>query len=375
MLALAQALAARGHEVTFETWSRWQEPVEAAGVEFLAAPEYALRTPLPPYAAAARATPTTREAIAARRPDAVVHDILTLAPALAAELERVPVATLVPHVYPVNAPGLPPYAFGALPPRTAIGQTLWRALEGPAQGGLRIGQRELDDTRSRLGLPPTVALHGGLSRRLVLVGTFPALEYPRRWPDHVHVVGPLQWEPPAREVELPAGDGPLILLAPSTAQDPDHRLLRAALRGLAGEPVRVLATLNGRPLPAPVTLGPRQRLVDWVSYSRTMPQADLVVCHAGHGTLVRALSCGVPVLAVPHVGDMGENAARLVWSGAGLRLPWRLLSPTTVRLAVRRALDPRERFAERARWFRDDAAGQDGAARAATLLERLATVG
>ena len=39
-------------------------------------------------------------------------------------------------------------------------------------------------------------LHGGLSERLCLVGTFPQLEYPRRWPPGVHVVGPLMWEPP-----------------------------------------------------------------------------------------------------------------------------------------------------------------------------------
>ncbi len=54
----------------------------------------------------------------AARPDVVVHDILTLAPALAAELESVPVATLIPHVYPVMEPGFPPYAFGARLPRT-----------------------------------------------------------------------------------------------------------------------------------------------------------------------------------------------------------------------------------------------------------------
>ena len=54
--------------------------------------------------------------------------------------------------------------------------------------------------------------------------------------------------------------------------------------------------------------------------------------------MARALACGCPVLAVPHVGDMAENAARADWAGVGVRLPWRLLSPGTLRLAVRRAL-------------------------------------
>ena len=41
-----------------------------------------------------------------------------------------------------------------------------------------------------MGLPPLVHVHGGTSRELALVATFPQLEYPRSWPAHTHVVGP-----------------------------------------------------------------------------------------------------------------------------------------------------------------------------------------
>jgi MGT family glycosyltransferase len=382
MLALGAALAARGHQVTFETWTRWREHVEAAGIEFVAAPEYpvfpTMERPLKPYEAVTRATIPTRAEIAARSPDVVVHDILTLAPALAAELEGVPVATLIPHLYPVTSPGFPPFAIGARMPRTAAGRALWRALSAPVEKGLRLGRAELNETRRRLGLPELTHLHGGLSERLCLVATFPQLEYPRpsphEWPDSVHVVGPLIWEPPTAEVPIPAGKEPLVLIAPSTAQDPGQRMLRAALPGLARAPVRVLASTNRRPLPAPVPLGPRQSLVNWLSYGRTMPHADLVVCHAGHGTMVRALACGVPVVAVPHSGDMAENAARLDWSGAGVRLPWRLLSPATIRLAVERALDPSHGFRERAAAIAAWGAANNGAVRAAELVEQLVGV-
>ncbi len=213
-------------------------------------------------------------------------------------------------------------------------------------------------------------LHGGLSDRLVLVGSFPQLEYPRPWPDHVHVVGPVQWEPPFQAVEPPPGDAPLVLVAPSTAQDPDQVLLRAAVRGLAGEPVRVLASWNRRLPPGPVPAAANVRLVEWVSYSRTMPGCALIICHAGHGTLVRALSCGVPVLTVPHSGDMAENAARADWAGVGARLPWRLVSPPGVRLASRRVLGE-PAFAQRAGALAAWARVNDGAARAAGLVEGL----
>jgi MGT family glycosyltransferase len=375
MLALGTRLVARGREVTLETWARWRDDVEAGGMTFVAAPEYPVfptrERPLKPYETVVLATAETREAVRRSRPDVVVHDILTLAPAMAAELEGVPVATLIPHFHPFSPSCYPPYGFGARPPRTPIGRRLWRALEGPVRLGLRQGRAELNATRERLGLPGVSRLHGGISPQLCIVATFPQLEYPRDWPPEVHVTGPLIWEPSFGDVDPPPGDDPLVLVAPSTAHDSEHRLLRATLLGLAREPVRVLAATNRKPLARPVAVPANARLVEWISYSRSMPYADLVVTHVGHGTLARALESGCPVLAVPHSGDMGENAARVDWAGVGVRLPWRLLTPTTLRLAARRALrDPSLRV--RARALSEWAARNDGAARAAELVEQLA---
>ena len=378
MLALGAALARRGHAVTFETYERWRPYAEAAGMAFVPAPEYPVfptrETPLKPYEAVVRAARDTRPHVAAARPHVVVADILTLGPALAGELEGVPVATLIPHVHPDLPPGSPPYSLGARPPRSAIGRRLWRALDPLVQRGLRLGARHLNDARGRLDLPPIDRVHGGLSRRLCMVGTFPQLEYPREWPQETHVVGPLLWEPPYEDVEPPPGEEPLVLIAPSTAQDRSHRLLRAALAGLEGEPVRVLATWNRRLLPGPQRVPANARLVEWVSYARTMPRCAVVVCHVGHGTMVRALASGATVVGCPAAGDMAENAARLDWAGAGVRLPWRFATPQGVRLAVRRALSEpalARRAGELAAWAR----AHDGAERAADLVEQLARDG
>jgi UDP:flavonoid glycosyltransferase YjiC (YdhE family) len=135
--------------------------------------------------------------------------------------------------------------------------------------------------------------------------------------------------------------------------------------------VRVLAATNRRPLSRPMRVPANARVVEWLSYGRAMPGCDLVITHAGHGTLARALAAGCAVLAVPHSGDMGENAARVDWAGVGVRLPWRFLTPATLRLAVRRALhDPS--LAARAAGLAQWAAAHDGATRAAELVEALA---
>jgi len=399
MIALGRALAARGHHVTLQTWRRWQEHVQAEGMHFAPAPEYQVfpsgPRPLDFYEAVVHATRDTLPLVRQLAPDVVVADILTLAPALAAELVGVPRATLIPHVHPHGAPDAPIYSLGARLPRTLAGRALWRQAQRVVDRGLQLGRAELNHTRAQLGLGPLDYVHGGISRELALVATFPQLEYPRTeggwgaggWGPNTHVVGPLMWEPPARDVQLPGGgeaggeagdglngagsDAPLVLIAPSTAQDAQHTLLRAALRGLAHAPVRVLATYNRR-LPARALRVPdNARVVDWVSYSRTMPHCDVVVCHAGHGTLVRALSCGCAVVACPAVGDMNENAARVDWAGAGIRVPRRFATPRVLRLAVERALaEPaiRARARELAGW----ADGHDSGDVAARLVERLA---
>ncbi|MBV8988089.1 MAG: glycosyl transferase [Solirubrobacterales bacterium] len=375
MLALGSRLAARGHAVMLETWRRWDQHVEAAGMEFAPAPEYPVfptrELALKPYDAVVLATPQTRRSLASFGPDVVVHDILTLAPALAAELEGVPVATLVPHLHPSSEPGSPPYSLGARFPRSAIGSLLWRSLQSVAETGLRRGRAELNEARARLGLPPVEDLHGGISTRLCIVGTFPQLEYPRTWAEEIRIVGPLIWEPPSVAVEIPPGDGPLVLIAPSTAHDVEQRLLRSALIGLAGEPLRVLAATNRKRVAKPPTIPANARLVDWISYGRTMPRCALVITHAGHGTVALALASGCPVLAVPHSGDMGENAARIDWAGVGVRLPWRFATPSGLRWAATRALGD-SRLAGRARELARWAAGNDGAERAAELVEKLA---
>ena len=209
MIALGRALRARGHEVTLQTWRRWQTHVQAEGLRFAPAPEYTVfpsggpgGEPLDFYEAVVHATQDTLPLVRELRPDVVVADILTLAPSLAAELCSIPRATLIPHVYPENEPNFPIYSLGARLPRTAAGRALWRRAQGPIRRGVELGRVELNRTRARLGLPALQYGHGGISRELALVATFPQLEYPRAWPPWAHVVGPLMWEPPARDVEL-----------------------------------------------------------------------------------------------------------------------------------------------------------------------------
>jgi UDP:flavonoid glycosyltransferase YjiC (YdhE family) len=375
-IALGRALAGRGHEVTVETWEERRAAVEGAGLGFAAAEEYRMFPPPDPDSPegshAAEAARALLPLLDEMRPHAVVSDILTLAPTLAAETRGIPLATLIPHVYPVVAPGLPFFAVGLRPPRTAAGRSVWRFGQRALEVGLEQGRQDLNKQRAKLGLPPTDRFHGGISPDLALVATFPQLEYPREWPSGVEVTGPMTFEIPHPDVELPPGEDPLVLVAPSTAHDSGNHLVRTALAALAKEPVRVVATTNRVVPQSPIEVPGNAVLVDWLSYSQTMPAASLVVSHGGHGTVCRALAAGTPVLVSPFIGDMSETAMRVSWAGAGLSLPWRLCRPAPLRWAVRRLLaEPSfaARAAELAAWARE----HDGAERGAELVERLAS--
>ncbi|HEX7245645.1 MAG TPA: nucleotide disphospho-sugar-binding domain-containing protein [Solirubrobacterales bacterium] len=374
-IALGRALRGRGHEVTIETWEERREAVEGAGLGFAAAEEYRMFPPpdpdSPEGAHAAEAARALLPLLEETRPDAVISDILTLAPTLAAEAAGVPLATLIPHIYPVVEPGRPFFAVGLQPPRTPLGRAVWRAGQRALDIGLEQGRNDLNRQRARLGLAPIDRFHGGISPDLALVGTFPQLEYPRRWPGSVQITGPLTFEIPHPEIALPPGGEPLVLVAPSTAHDSDNHLVRTALAALANEPVRVVATTNRVKPQHPIEVPRNAVLVDWLSYSQLMPVASLVISHGGHGTVARALCAGTPVLICPIVGDMSETAMRVAWAGCGLSLPWRLCRPAPLRWAAHRMLEDGS-FATRAGEMAAWAAEHDGAERGAELVEQLA---
>lgn len=88
--------------------------------------------------------------------------------------------------------------------------------------------------------------------------------------------------------------------------------------GLHRLPARVLVTV-GRDV-APATLpspGGNVRIERFVPQSAVLPHVDVVVNHGGSGSVIGALTHGVPVVALPMGADQELNARRLVALGAG----------------------------------------------------------
>lgn len=76
----------------------------------------------------------------------------------------------------------------------------------------------------------------------------------------------------------------------------------------------------------------------YIPQLRVLDVVDLVICHAGHNTVVEALNKGIPIVAIPIVHDQSYIAGKVVKSGAGLRLKYKRLTSGLITEAVNEIL-------------------------------------
>jgi UDP:flavonoid glycosyltransferase YjiC (YdhE family) len=111
-----------------------------------------------------------------------------------------------------------------------------------------------------------------------------------------------------------------VVVSFSTTYQSQEAALNATLEALAQMPVCGVATLGkgleGRKIDAPENV----EIVVGASHDALLARAVAIVTHAGHGTTLRALRAGVPIVALPMGRDQNDNAARVEYHGAGLRL-------------------------------------------------------
>lgn len=332
-IALCLRFAAAGDQPVLLTGTEWLDTARAVGIE---AVELAGLDPTEDdddtdagakiHQRAARMATLNVAVLREIGPVVVVSDVITACGGMAAELMGLPWIELVPHPLYLPSKGLPPIGSGLAPGTGIRGRLRDAIMRAFTARSVRQGDRERAEVRAKIGLP---ARDPGPLRRLI--ATLPALEVPRPdWPAEAVVVGPLHFEPTTAVLPFPAGDGPVIVVAPSTATTGTAGVAELALQHLvpgqsvpAGSRV-VISRLGGQDLDVPpwatVGLGRQDEL---------LAHADLVVCGGGHGMLSKTLMAGVPLVVVPGGGDQWELANRVVRQGSA-----RLIRPLTAESLV-----------------------------------------
>ena len=277
-----------------------------------------------------------------RRPaDVVVGNFFVFGAQIAAEAEGVPFAFLVSNLLSFRGSGTPPLGPGLKPARGPLGRARDAVLNRIMARLFDKGLDQLNEVRRANGLEPIASVLENFERadRLLLM-TSSAFEYESFTPPpNVRLVGPRLDDPAwVGSWTPPVGDEPLVLVGmSSTFMDHANALERAAT-ALAGLPVRGLVT-TGPAIPVETIDAPANvTVVERAPHSEVLRHAKVIVTHAGHGTVLKALAAGVPVVAMPLGRDQLDNAARVVHHGAGLRLK-PTAKPDAIAKAVRRVLE------------------------------------
>ena len=352
VLGVARRLAARGHRVRVLTEPCLREVVEAAGASFLAfrrhftrsdrredlirdaearTPTGALRRSLDRvvFGPAAIVAEETWAAIQADRPDVVVVDVLMPGALIAAEAAGIPRVVLfhMPEYFP--GPGRPAAGLGLLPRGDWLGGVRDRVLNGLFHAQLRRYLPGVNAARTHFGLAPLGSAPELLgmyhAADLRLIQTCREFDFPMQPPPaNVRYVGPVLDDPDwsgAWVSPWAADDArPLVVVSLSSTYQNQRPLLERISAALGTLEVRGLVTLGPAMSGEALAVPPNVVAVPSAPHAQVFRHAAAVVTHAGHGTVMRALAAGLPLLCLPMGRDQPDNAARVVASGAGLRL-------------------------------------------------------
>jgi UDP:flavonoid glycosyltransferase YjiC (YdhE family) len=192
-------------------------------------------------------------------------------------------------------------------------------------------------------------------------------------PANHHYVGFLLWEPKS---ELPEwlrhpGDPFALVTVSSVPQDDEPKLAATALHALANRPVRTVLTLA--PEHERQELGEipnNARLEGFVPHTPVLQRSKILVSHAGHGIVSKALYNGVPMVLLPWDRDQPGVAARAEQLGVAAVVPRTRFNREEVESAVAAIFDNSE-LRETAKRTAERLQSSDAVAKACKYLGRL----
>jgi UDP:flavonoid glycosyltransferase YjiC (YdhE family) len=348
MLAAADVLLGRGHEVTIMASGATRPDAERRGVPvigFRRTPDPDVAIPFEEQAARLMATAAgadialdTREAIEELRPDLAVIDCMLPGALAAGRATGTPTASLVHFLY------------------------------GPARARIREGTgwttdlRTLAATYAALALAPFEdAVAAWEAPDLVLVTAPRWLDADAGFPAHVVHAGPLGIRPRRARRQRRA-----LLTFSSTVMHGQPELIDRLCAAVAGLGLPATLTLGPAVDPDAVTVPDQVEVLPVADHDRLMPECSVVICHGGLGTVLRALAHGVPLVLLPLGRDQTVNARRVEQLGAGIAP-----DPPRVADAVRTVLDD-PAFATVAARAAERIAADEPDRAAAEALERIA---
>ena len=271
----------------------------------------------------------TADAIATVRPDAVVPDFLLFGSIIAAQSAELPVAPLVPQIWALPTKGAPAFGAGFPLAEGILGRTRDSLMQRLVNRLFDRAVPTLDAVRRANDLPPLRSFYDQvLDTDAILVLSSPTFDFASPFvPANVSYVGPIlddpSWAEPWQQPWPASNHDPLVLVGFSSTFQDQVPLLRKIVDALSTMPVRAVVTIGQMVDAAQVAGTANVAVVASAPHGPILREAALTITHGGHGTVMKSLAAGVPMVCIPMGRDQNDNAARLVHHGAGVRLSTR----------------------------------------------------
>lgn len=341
VLSLIRQLVDRGHRVTVLAEPCLKELILKAGATFVAFKAYFTRTDRNEdifqdwksrnnsfeniiFGPARMVVQETLENIKTCKADVLVVDVLLFPGLMAGEVAGIPRVALFHFPEYLPGPNRPPGGMGLTPGRHAPGRIRDRLLGKVFTMVFNKWRWGINSIRRDLQLSAVKNTVDVLyNADLRIIQTSRDFDFPiTPAPANVRYAGPVLDDPDwVQAWENPWEDNrPLVVVSFSSTFQNQRKAIDNCIEALRKLDVRGLVTLGPAMEHERFTVPANVKVISNGSHAQIFPHAACVVTHAGHGTIMRALSNHVPLVCLPMGRDQDDNAARVAYRKVGISL-------------------------------------------------------
>jgi len=367
LIALAQELTSRGHQVTFFDKPKIGARVREAGLEFVPVGETA------PIARREATTNHTRmraelaqlrlnvtricrelESFLEETPDALTRagvnallvDEIALTGPTVAELLGLPyfiVSITFPHLFGWEGSA---WVSGYRHSNSWLSGLQGAFLELSVTRMRGPIRRTLEQYRKRAGLGKVSGIQNEYPCLAHITQMPKCLDLPNRLvPADFHYAGPFAWRSERPYVAFPWDqlDGrPMIYASLGTTRAVQPAIFRMIAEACCDLDVQLVISLGNRVAPDSLPdLPGRPIVVDYAPQLEVLKRAEIVITHGGSNTVFETLMEGKPMVTIPLAYDQPAVAARLARLGIAEVLPVMRLSAKRIQNAIKKVREER----------------------------------
>ncbi len=274
--------------------------------------------------------------------DLLIVDQVTSSMATVADYLKLPFVTVCNAMLIHREPAVPPYFT-----LWDYSKTPWARLRNSLGNALvnfltRDIWQEIVKQRRNWKLPAYQSRDECYSALAQICQLPQAFDFPReRLPSHFHYIGRFQ-DPSGTEpinfnnIDFPferLSDQPLIYASLGTLQNQRPEIFECIAKACLSLEAQLVISL-GNPQAQSIDLPGNPIVVPFAPHQKLIERSTVVVTHAGMNTVLTALGCGIPMVAIPITNEQPGIAARLARSKAGKILPLSKLNETTLHQAI-----------------------------------------